>query len=164
MPLGYSTSSRNRTEPKLARIFDPSSGGTGKRLKSASTKLTRITRLKNPSMASDMSDPAKRTMIEKVTAIARFANMPAKATARVPRFSSRKCIGLYGTGLAQPTMYGDPVIKRKSGKRIDPKRSICGNGFSVNRPASRAVVSPYRSAAYPWATSWITIEKISTTR
>src|ERR1044071_1916007 len=42
------------------------------------------------------------------------------------------------------------------------QRSMCGMGFSVRRPCWRAVSSPWRSAAYPWAYSCAANENTST--
>src|SRR5690554_5746800 len=41
-----------------------------------------------------------------------------------------------------------------SGSSTVPKGSMWARGFSVRRPARRAVSSPRRSATQPWATSW----------
>ena len=39
---------------------------------------------------------------------------------------------------------------------------MCLIGLNVNRPSALAVLSPWRSAAYPWAYSCATIDMTST--
>src|SRR3989344_862098 len=107
-----------------------------------------------------MSVPVKRKTKPKIMAMKRLVKIPAEATANVPQRRLEKLAGLYGTGLAQPTIYGELKYIRKIGKIIEPKASRCLMGFNVIRPAIRAVRSPNNSAAIPCATSCAATEKI----
>ena len=72
---------------------------------------------------------------------------PAIATIASPHLAFLRLYGLKGTGLAQPKTIGDPDNTNISGKRIEPKRSMCGMGLRVRRPANFAVLSPCKYAA-----------------
>ena len=83
----------------------------------------------------------------------------------IPAFGLRKFQGLIGTGFAQPKRSGpipESVATRSitPGTMIVPIMSMWGSGFTVTRPSERAVGSPRRSAAQPWADSWSVIAKI----
>lgn len=132
-------------------IFEPSRGGMGMRLNSARTILIRTMteeRAMNPSPPNPVAEEI-RIKIPKKIAIAKFVRIPAAETHSVPirRSSDLKLFGLYGTGFAQPIINGAWVTIRKSGKIIEPYRSICFRGFRVSLPSYSAVWSPYASAA-----------------
>ncbi len=80
----------------------------------------------------------------KIKASIKLDKGPAKATLSWPHRWSLKLAGLIGTGLAQPNSGPRPIviIKRDKGTIIEPKISICFNGFSDKRPACLAVESP----------------------
>ncbi len=65
----------------------------------------------------------------------------------------RSCDGFTGTGLAYPNT-GSPASAPIAGRMIVPNGSTCDTGFSVIRPARRAVSSPNHRATTPWLTSW----------
>lgn len=85
-------------------------------------------------------------MILEKTAIRIFVNGPESATSARSFLPSCKLNGSTGTGLAAPIIIGDPETRRIRGKAMLIIGSICFPGFSVNRPARRAVGSPNRSA------------------
>jgi len=58
-----------------------------------------------------------------------------------------------GTGFAQPTNTGLPLINKSKGKITEPKGSKCFKGFRVNLPEYFAVGSPNELAMFPWANS-----------
>jgi hypothetical protein len=62
-------------------------------------------------------------------------------------------LGFTGTGLAYPNT-GRLAIAAIAGRMMVPKRSMCGIGLRVRRPASLAVRSPNHSATTPWLISW----------
>jgi hypothetical protein len=59
-------------------------------------------------------------------------------------------------------MNPEPERIRNAGSRMVKNRSMCGMGFSVRRPASRAVGSPRRSATKPCAASWLVMDGTTT--
>ena len=78
-----------------------------------------------------------------------FESGPAMATLKEPHFWSLKLQGLIGTGFAQPTNTGLPLINKINGKIIEPNKSKCFSGFKVSRPAYFAVGSPSEKATLP---------------
>lgn len=86
---------------KLKKIFEPSSGGIGTKLKIASERfITVIASSKNLNLKDKISGGANLRNKPKNKAIIKFASTPAEATAMVPRFFSLKLSGLKGTGFA----------------------------------------------------------------
>src|SRR3989338_11580400 len=98
----------------------------------------------------------------KINARTKFEIGPAIATHAGPHFWSFKLYGLNGTGFAYANRM--PVGIIRSGKMTEQKKSICARGFSVSRPAYRAVASPSRSATQPWEYSCRMAEAIITMR
>src|SRR3989344_9601527 len=92
------------------RIFEPSSGGIGIRLKSPSAKFAKVTTEKMKTTGSREPPGAAphplvcrmRIALPKIIARIRFKETPAAETIKVPRRTFLKYIGLNGTGLAQP--------------------------------------------------------------
>ncbi len=124
------------------RIPDPSRGGTGTALKTAS-KIFKNTIKADISIIEDgITKIAEALMIkEKKIAIKRFTTIPAIETKNNALFltSGAKFAEFTGTGFAQPNKKPAFVTTRIIGKIIEPKRSKCGIGFMVNLPAILAV-------------------------
>ena len=79
--------------------------------------------------------------------MARFVIGPAAATSTMSRLGLRRRAKFTGTGFAQPKRNPELLISSSSGRITLPSGSMCGNGFSVNRPARFAVSSPSALAA-----------------
>lgn len=92
-------------------------------------------------------------IVAEKNAIERLVSGPANATHIMSRNGFLKCLGLTGTGLAQPIMNPVPERINRVGKMMDPNGSTCGSGFRVRRPRFLAVGSPKAFATYPWETS-----------
>tara|TARA_Y100000310_G_scaffold297074_1_gene329835 strand:+ start:621 stop:1244 length:624 start_codon:yes stop_codon:yes gene_type:complete len=153
---------------KVNKMCEPSSGGMGKRLNTAS-KMFRKTMKLNMNTRDSFKTPRgrNRRANPKARAMARLEPGPAKLTKADPYFLSLRFKGFTGTGFAQPRIIPPPVIWlikiRNPGSKIEPTRSRCGRGFKVNLPACFAVGSPKALATTPWETSCKTIEKIRIT-
>lgn len=143
------------------RMWEPSSGGIGKRLKTASRRFINTTapKAKNKDWLAWMAG-IKRIINPKTTASKMFEAGPARATFKSAYFPL-KLKGFIGTGFAPPIIKLVGRIIIKSGKITVKKGSIWGIGFKVSRPIFFAVGSPREYAAIPWAYSWKTAEKIS---
>ncbi len=137
------------------KIFEPSSGGIGIRLKRASKifTMTMISAIEIKDGAKEPSTPANRIAHPKTNARTKFETIPAPATSIVPHFLFLKFASIYGTGFAHPIINPALNTTRRSGRITEPTISICLSGLSVSRPAYRAVGSPCASATRPWATS-----------
>src|SRR3989344_5402111 len=128
--------------------FEPSSGGTGMRLKIASTTLIITIITATDINAGGKASPsttlgASRTIKLKMKATTRLVAGPAKATHTGPHLPPRRLYGLYGTGLAQPKTNWPAVVKyNMRGKTIEPVISMWAKGLRVSRPAYLAVGSP----------------------
>lgn len=86
---------------KPMAIFEPSSGGKGSKLKSASQILIKTMKdNKGEIAAKNPKFPKKRTKRPRIKAIKRLLAGPAMPTKAVPLFSFLKFKGLNGTGLA----------------------------------------------------------------
>ena len=139
---------------KLNKIFDPSSGGIGTRLKIASSTFMSTATNKSWTKESERdSTGASLITIDNTRATAIFEAGPAIATSNSPHLLFRRLYGLYGTGFAQPKMSPPGRIANIRGRITEPKGSKCFSGFSVRRPSYFAVVSPKNKAAYPCETS-----------
>ena len=135
---------------RLNKIFDPSSGGIGTRLKIARNRLIKIAVI--AIFINVFVNPKPTPILMKIDikiAIKIFESGPAIATNNSPHRWFRKLYGLYGTGFAQPTTKPDPDITKMAGRIIEPNGSKCLIGLIVNRPAYLAVTSPIHKAAYP---------------
>lgn len=143
-------------------IFEPSSGGNGIELNTASKIL--IITIYSTTSRNDcvIYIEPKRIPNPKTSAIKRFDNGPAAATIAGPHFWFFRLYGLYGTGFAHPKINPVPEKARSAGIITEPKGSICGIGLSVSLPAILAVGSPNFSAAKPCDTSCITTDIIRT--
>ena len=82
----------------------------------------------------------------------KFVAGPASDTNSMWCRPLRSLAGLTGTGFAHAST-GKPVSAPSAGRMIEPNGSMCGIGFSVRRPALRAVSSPNQSATTPWLIS-----------
>src|SRR3989344_6067345 len=150
----------NRAGRSVTSTQWPSKGGTGNKLKTASTRLiaTIIDNNcgKRPSTGNDAGK--KRIIKPNIRAMEILDSGPASATLMGPYFLSRRWRGLYGTGLAEPNTNGVPANRRNNGKSTEPNKSRCLIGLRVRRPIDSAVLSPRERAANPWLTSWMTTE------
>lgn len=119
------------------RIFDPSRGGIGMRLKSANKRFTKTitVAIEINAGADEPSTPAKRMPTPKISAKQIFTATPAPATKSVPYFLLRRLFSLYGTGFAQPIIKPAFKTMSKSGKITEPTMSICLSGLSESLPA-----------------------------
>ena len=153
---------------KSEKIFEPSSGGIGIRLKIASKRLSLAIAVKTnvKKLTSSVDSKFTITFRIRLARIAKttFVRGPAKETSARSFLPSLKLNGSTGTGLAAPIIIGEPEIRRIRGRAILIRGSICFLGSRVNRPKRRAVGSPRRSATNPWAISWMMAEKIKITR
>jgi len=124
------------------KIPDPSSGGTGTALNTAS-KIFKNTIKADISIidAGTAINAEDLITIEKKKAIIRFTTIPAIETKNKAFFliSGAKLAEFTGTGFAQPNKKPAFVTTKIIGNNIDPKRSKCGIGFIVNLPAILAV-------------------------
>ncbi len=124
-------------------------------LKSMRNKLRRMRKNKNAvSKLSAGRDPfttRNRNAIAEMVAMIKFANGPASAIKTESHFGFFRLYGLNGTGFAQPNP------KSKSG--MNPNRSKCASGLSVNRPSRSAVGSPRNFAMSPCENSCAESEK-----
>lgn len=125
--------------------FEPSSGGSGIRLKKASIRLINTVKL---SMICGMlwwlmiPCPIRNCCITpSINAKTIFAPGPASEIQIISRRGLLRYAGLTGTGLAQP--------KCTSSNASVPIGSRCESGLSVNRPALLAVGSPNLYAIIP---------------
>ena len=128
------------------RILEPSRGGNGMRLKMARTILMMTMYEKIIRTGSETVPPADKNLmiVPNMRASKRFEPGPAAAIKNSPCLLFLRLYGLYGTGLAQPNV--NPAREVIRGTMIEPIGSMCLSGFKVNRPESRAVGSPSRSA------------------
>lgn len=124
---------------KTERILEPSRGGKGKRLNKASKTLRDRKRRRNLPDLRRGSTSSRPNAIAAPMARSRFIDGPASATMAGPRRRFRRAGGEKGTGLPQP--------KPTSTTARVPTGSRWRSGFRVRRPASRAVWSPWMSAA-----------------
>lgn len=153
--------------------FEPSSGGIGTKLNTASTRFIKTISEKISMKFCAMSEfppnaNVSRMSTPNTSATTILESGPAAPTnagpqsLRVPKRTNgfRKLYGLYGTGFAQPIKNGEFASAKSIGKITEPNGSKCFRGFSVRRPKCFAVGSPKARAASPCDTSWITTEKI----
>lgn len=146
----YRSSQNSKSRQEIGRtenkIFEPSSGGTGIRLKIAKRRFIKTIITKNGPIAGRKEKFKNLITRPKIIAKKMLAAGPDNATKAGPHFLFFKLSGLKGTGLAQPMIIvGAPKSAgkaRSSGKIIEPNGSKCGKGFRVNRPAASAVLSP----------------------
>lgn len=133
------------------RIFEPSSGGIGIKLKIAKTILIKIIisiKIKNGLLIIPKNIVNFKIKL-KIIAIERLLNGPANPISPLSLFGFFKFKGLNGTGFAQPNKIGLLAIKSKNGNKNEPKKSKCFKGFKVSRPAFFAVGSPSLFAIIP---------------
>lgn len=121
------------------RIVPPSKGGTGKRLKSASTIFKVIMALKIGKRVNKIGDigiilKSKESKIPRIM----FDPGPAREIKAASLLGFFKLKGSIGTGLPQP--------KRKINKAKVPKGSRWARGFKVRRSLILGVGSPSLSA------------------
>lgn len=130
------------------KIFEPSSGGIGTKLKMPRKRLTMTIVLNIKALAEDSMLNIARNLnaSPKIIAKTKFENAPAMATFKTPHFLSDKFSSTYGTGLAQPNTKPALVIIKIKGKKTDPTGSRCFKGFKVKRPIRFAVWSPKYNA------------------
>jgi len=124
------------------RIFSPSSGYTGTRLKTARLTLSISSGIR---IALKAIKGVNLISNEMMSASARLLSGPASEMMAPSRRLSRKLNGSKGTGFPQP----------KPTNRIAsvPSGSRCARGLSVRRPRDRGVGSPSLSAARACANS-----------
>ena len=150
----FSSATRNfqkRSGSEANNTFDPSSGGIGTKLNTASTMFA-YTIMERRIVKSDVG--SRRTRIANADASSIFAIGPAAPTSAGPHFPPRKLYGLYGTGFAYANKNVPPDVHiRRIGSTMVPKKSMCASGFSVSRPSCFAVGSPSRYAIHPCAYS-----------
>lgn len=128
------------------RSFEPSSGGIGIRLNTASVRLM-MTMYEAISINGVITPCCTNLIIHpKMRAMTRFESGPAAAIRNSPERLFLRLYGLYGTGLAQPKTNPGVMMAIISGRMTEPKGSICLIGFKVSLPCNRAVGSPKRSA------------------
>ena len=144
---------------RLYKIFDPSNGGIGTRLKTIRAKFTITIDTKISNICELTTRPLLRAR-PKIRASTRFDAGPASATMSSPHRLLDKLYGLYGTGFAYPKTTGDPLLISRNGRKTEPNQLRCTRGLRESLPALYAVLSPSLYAAYPCATSWITTEII----
>ncbi len=128
------------------KTLKPSRGGIGKRLKRAKPRF-RTTAVLKISFGNARNNNANTTEMKMLV------RGPARAVRAMSFFGSRKLNGSMGIGLAAPKITPAPVRNKISGKPMVIIGSMWGMGFSVKRRERRAVGSPSRSAAQPWAIS-----------
>lgn len=135
----------NFSGKKLNKIHEPSSGGTGIKLKTASHILIETIKLN----ATNILESAKikfcginLNINPKIIASKKFETGPAMETFISPYFWSLKLYGFIGTGFAQPNKNGLPTINKSNGKITEPIGSKCFKGFKVSLPSYFAVGSP----------------------
>ncbi len=127
------------------RIFEPSKGGTGIRLKIAKpTERIMVVRSRVGRIGTCIT-PGKRRRELKMPAKTRLLAGPAKEIKAVSRRGSLRLKGSMGTGLPQP------IWKIKRAKV--PIGSRWAIGFKVSRSLTRGVGSPNLSATQAWANS-----------
>lgn len=126
---------------KWSKIFDPSSGGIGIRLKKASAKFIcmkrKRRRKKRLSEKRKSSTPfPKKFLIKNADKMptAKFEAGPADATIAISLNGFLKLKGFTGTGLAHPNLAINSIIV--------PMGSRWLNGFIVSLPEMRGVESP----------------------
>ena len=146
-----------RSGAKAANTLLPSRGGMGIRLNTKSTRFisTAWTKISAESVVTSPS----LSGIAKSIARPRLDSGPARETNAIPLFGLRRLLKFTGTGFAAPSITGLPTNIKKSGSNTEPNGSICGNGFKVIRPSTRAVSSPSFSATTPCMTSCTIAEK-----
>lgn len=124
------------------RIPEPSSGGTGTALKTASkifkNTISADISITEAGITKNIDD---LIISEKKVAIIKFTTIPAIETKNKAFFlvSGRKLAEFTGTGFAQPNKNPAFVTTKIIGNSMEPKRSKCGIGFMVNLPAILAV-------------------------
>ena len=116
--------------------MEPSSGGTGRRLKIA--RLTFIM-IKGIDIRVRMGEPVSLVARESMVAKIRFEAGPARAIRAESLLGCFKLKGSKGTGLPQPNL--------KRSNIIVPTGSRCFKGFRVTLPSREGVGSPSLSAA-----------------
>ena len=143
---------RSKNPNKLAKILEPSKGGIGMRLNKPKTKFKLMVWISRPCPSSEMLGSIRKTIAATIASKKLVAG-PASDTKIIPHLRLRKFRKSTGTGLAAPKRMGELTNSKNAGNKIEPNKSMCGTGFKVSRPASRAVVSPSLSAISPWAIS-----------
>src|SRR5690606_15589769 len=131
--------------------FEPSRGGSGSMLNTASQMLSWTDTCKNIQVARKAPggtmfrmNGARRASAK---ASAMLDNGPASATHIMSRRGFLNRAGFTMTGLAQP--------KEKKNSISVPTGSRWARGFSVRRPSNLGPGSPRRTAAAAWAYSWM---------
>ena len=135
-----------KSEKITNNTLDPSSGGTGTKLKTIKKTFNNAKFNKNiinKLVFGSKVGTKTRKVISAIKAIIKFDNGPAMATIAGPYFGYFKLYGLNGTGLAQPNA-APLVTSMIRGIIIVPHISMCAIGFKVKRPAFLAVLSPSR--------------------
>ncbi len=117
-----------------ARMFEPSRGGMGMRLKIIKIKLINTISDRSDDRLAEAKGWRKRSAKPKIIARVKFASGPARALIKLPMRGFLKLLGLMRTGLPQP--------KPSVSKKIVPSGSRWASGLSVTRPSSSAVLSP----------------------
>ena len=94
------------------KTFEPSSGGIGIRLKSASKifTITIISEIATKAGANEPSTNEKRIANPKINARMILEIIPADATNTVPHRLLRRLLSIYGTGFAQPII--NPALNK----------------------------------------------------
>lgn len=147
----YTLKSLNCDGSIAKRTFEPSRGGRGTRLKTASNKFAKtIIERKSENWPGSIN----LTMVPNTTAISILEAGPANATMAEPYRILRKLKGFTGTGLAYAKRNLPFDMKNNNAGNIKvPTGSMWAIGLIVSRPESRAVGSPRRSAIQPCAYS-----------
>ena len=117
----------NERGKKVNKMWEPSSGGIGKRLNTANRIFKKTMYEKTKIRAGfNSANGRKRNANPKVKAMARLEPGPAKLTKAEPYFPLR-FMGLTGTGFAQPKIIPPPpswdIRIRNPGKRTEPMGS-----------------------------------------
>ena len=118
---------------------DPSRGGIGNRLNTASNILINIPAPAIFSKIGIFILIARKATKSQPIAIIKFAPGPASATQIMPDLGDRRALKLIGTGLAQPKINPVDIINNAAGTRIVPTGSMCLTGLRVTLPIILAV-------------------------
>lgn len=139
-----------------AKIFEPSSGGIGTKLKNAKRRFTytivpniKPTKLLFLIIFKGKLGNKKRQIKAKMSAINTFVKGPANETIAMSFRPSLRLNGSTGTGFAAPKITGEPERIKIRGRAILIKGSMCFLGLRVSLPDNLAVGSPRRSATKP---------------
>ena len=118
---------------------DPSRGGIGNRLNTASNILINIPAPAIFSRIGIFILIERKATKSQPIAIIKLAPGPARATQIMPDLGDLRALKLIGTGLAQPKINPVDIINNAAGTRMVPTGSICLTGLRVTQPIILAV-------------------------